>query len=479
MLGGRACIPLSAGVALALAGTLAAARVARAHEVTVRRTEGTATVLTLAYGDGSPFQYESYEIYFDEEKAAAQVGRTDRNGRIVFVPDRPGTWRVRAFSEDGHGVDETVVVDAVAGPGRGSPADRTSRIIAGVGIILGLFGGIALFYRRRSPGLRTTAVAAILAAVPFASASPHHGVASLGTAGLEGPGAPVETSSSATLPHNRFLAYAKLDYASFQTFTRERDDEGDASAYWMYGLGYGATSWLSLYVFAPFYAKTLEDNSFTSAGFADLSVMGVVGFRFDGARLDLVPPNESLDDLEDWHFTVFAGGTIPTGDANVRNADGGIDPGMSLGFGKPSFCGGLTATRQLGALSTVFDASVIEFLENEYDDGTRTRFGRELRLNAAFPVRVLTQATAQLRLDADLELNYLSLGRDEVGGSGEAATGGRMLYFLPGARLYVRSTSLGIGVKSPTWTDLNEESDQQGAEGTEAYRLIVTFSTIL
>ncbi|MBI4719790.1 MAG: transporter, partial [Chitinivibrionia bacterium] len=28
----------------------------------------------------------------------------------------------------------------------------------------------------------------------------HHGVASLGVAGLEGPGSPIETSSSATLP---------------------------------------------------------------------------------------------------------------------------------------------------------------------------------------------------------------------------------------------------------------------------------------
>jgi hypothetical protein len=54
-----------------------------------------------------------------------------------------------------------------------------------------------------------------------------------------------------------------------------------------------------------------------------------------------------------------------------------------------------------------------------------------------------------------------------------------MLYLLPEARLYSRSTSLGIGVKWPAWTDLNEERDQQGAEGTEAYRLIVTFSTIL
>ena len=38
-------------------------------------------------------------------------------------------------------------------------------------------------------------------------AAGHHGVASLGVAGLEGPGAPIETSSSATLPSGSFLGY--------------------------------------------------------------------------------------------------------------------------------------------------------------------------------------------------------------------------------------------------------------------------------
>ena len=43
----------------------------------------------------------------------------------------------------------------------------------------------------------------------------HHGVASLGVAGLVGPGAPIETSTSATLPEGSFLAYTKLDYARY------------------------------------------------------------------------------------------------------------------------------------------------------------------------------------------------------------------------------------------------------------------------
>ena len=59
----------------------------------------------------------------------------------------------------------------------------------------------------------------------------HHGVASLGVAGLEGPGAPIETSNSATLPKGGGLAYMKLDYASFKKYTSERDDEVKSNAF--------------------------------------------------------------------------------------------------------------------------------------------------------------------------------------------------------------------------------------------------------
>jgi hypothetical protein len=307
----------------------------------------------------------------------------------------------------------------------------------------------------------------------------HHGVASLGVAGLEGPGAPIETSSSATLPQGSFLGYLKLDYAKFETFTPDRDDEGDFNAFWMYGIGYGATSYLSFYLFAPFYTKKTENNSFNSSGFADLSIMTVLGFRLD-ETIRLVPRNESLDDLEDPHFTLYGGLTLPTGDANLKDAECTIDPGMSLGFGEPSFSGGVTATKQLaGRWTVVLDGSVIGFSEYQYDDGSKTRFGTEFRANAAATARLLTNTDSEFRLDANFEGNFLSLGRDETDGVGELATGGKILYVLPGLRFYMKSASLGLGIKLPVWKDLNEESDQQGAEGTEDYRAIVSFSVLI
>lgn len=312
-----------------------------------------------------------------------------------------------------------------------------------------------------------------------ATAAGHHGVASLGAAGLEGPGAPLETSSSATLPAGSVLAYMKLDQARFETYTQQRDDEGDVNSFWMFGVGYGVRSWLSLYLFAPFYAKKTEDNSYTTSGFADLSLTAVVGFKFDRG-LRLAPKSESLDDQEDWHFTLYGGLTLPTGDANIRDVNGDIDPGMSLGFGRPSYSFGFTTTKTLGSRTTwVLDSSVITFSEYEYDDGSEVRFGDEYRVNTALVQRLLSRGESQFRLDANLEGNFLQLGRDESSGIGERATGGRMIYVVPGLRFYYKSASIGVGAKVPAWTDLNEEDEQQGAEGKEEVRVLFTFSTLL
>ena len=313
------------------------------------------------------------------------------------------------------------------------------------------------------------------------AAQAHHGVASLGAAGLEGPGAPVETSSSATLPEGRWLLSLKVDHAKSKTgLTPPPDDqaEGDYNQYWMLGLGYGVTPWLSLYAIQPYNIKIDEPDGQDSRGFTDLSLMGVVGFKYDDG-LRLVPANESLDDLMDWHFTAYAGLSLPTGDANHRLGDGAIDPGKSLGFGKSSFSYGLTATKQVNERDTlVFEAGQIRFQTYEYDSGDRVRFGTETRVNAAWSHQLMADAARRFRLDGNLELNFLRLGRDIENGVGAEATGGDMLYAVIGTRVYKDNLSLGLALKKPIWTDLNEEDQQQGAEGKEKYRLIVTLSAL-
>lgn len=325
---------------------------------------------------------------------------------------------------------------------------------------------------------------ALLLTLPATTALAHHGVASLGAAALDGPGAPVETSSSATLPEGKWLAYLKVDHAKSRTGLLP-EPENDYNQYWMAGIGYGVTPWFSAYVFQPYNVKVDQGPGATSSrGATDVALMGVLGFKYDEGFMR-VPAQESLDDLMDWHFTAYAGASLPSGDANHRLSDGTIDPGKSLGFGKPSFSVGLTATRQFSEADTaVFELGQIRFLTGHYaDDGDaatpeRVRFGTETRVNAALSHRLLTLPERRFRLDGNLEANYLHLGRDVEDGTPATASGGHILYGVLGVRLYLDNMSLGLAVKKPVWTRLNESEQQQGSEGKESYRLIATFSAM-
>jgi len=316
----------------------------------------------------------------------------------------------------------------------------------------------------------------LLSFIPFQVCA-HHGVASLGVAGLEGQGAPIESSSSATLNQEGTLAYLKLEQVRFKTYTSEIDEEMKNHTYWMYGVGYGFTPYFSGYLFAPYQSKNIEDNSFNTSGFTDISLQGVLGFKYDQG-FKLIPAQESLDDLEDWHFTLYGGLSLPTGDANIRNSKGFIDGGMSLGFGKPHYSLGATATKQWGKFTLILDSGIIYFNEYQYTDGNRGKFGTEWRFNSALNYRLLTNTENKLRLDSILELNYLKLGRDKTNGEAEQATGGNILYVTPALRWYYDKFSVGVGLKIPIKSNLNEEPLQQGSEGKEKYRLLLSFSAL-
>lgn len=307
----------------------------------------------------------------------------------------------------------------------------------------------------------------------------HHGVAGVGAAALDGPGAPIESATSATLPVGRTLAYLKLDDARFKTFDADPDNpEARLSRYWMLGLGHGFTPWLSGYFFVPYHDKRDEAGGLDSKGWADPLWMLQIGFKWEpGQGLRRLPQNESLDDLEDWHFTLFGGSTLPVGNANHRLRDGSLDPGKTHGFGKPAWTVGLTATKQLNRdLTFSTELSLLRFKEYAYDDGTRMKFGDEDRLNLSLTQRLTGLPEQKLRLDGVLEAQFLRLGRDIENGEAAQATGGRVLYWVPGVRLYWRNASFALGVKKPVATHLNESSDQQGAEGKEKWRLIFSAS---
>ena len=88
------------------------------------------------------------------DKLPHQKGRTDKNGFVSFLPDRKGTWIVKVYGESDHGmhgaqievtVNENLFMDSFKKP----LAAKHMKAVAGVGIILGIFGIWSLFLSRR------------------------------------------------------------------------------------------------------------------------------------------------------------------------------------------------------------------------------------------------------------------------------------------------------------------------------------------
>jgi len=136
---------------LALAAISFTACPAQAHDLQYSVGGGQAVVIRLFYMDNAPFTFEGYEIYREGEKLPYQVGRTDSQGRIAFLPDRAASWRIKATSEDGHGLDFKISTDAAAMlSGTEKPFyERYARIVVGIAVILGLFGFLGLYVKRK------------------------------------------------------------------------------------------------------------------------------------------------------------------------------------------------------------------------------------------------------------------------------------------------------------------------------------------
>ena len=125
---------------------------ASAHEVKVEIAKQDAAVVRLSYADGNPFAYEAYEIYPPGKDIPEQVGRTNAQGQIVFLPGAQTEWRIKAYTADGHGIDQKVHVAAGGSAVATGSAElpRLLVLLAGLGVVFGLFGVVQLFFRRKS-----------------------------------------------------------------------------------------------------------------------------------------------------------------------------------------------------------------------------------------------------------------------------------------------------------------------------------------
>ncbi len=121
-----------------------------AHEVHHAVGAQSAVSVRLTFADGQPFAFEAFEVYAAGSDKPHAVGRTDAQGRAVFLPPEAGEVRLRAFAADGHGVDLKFNPPR-GGAAAAAPAaeDRPAKLMFGAGLLLALFGFIQLLVRRK------------------------------------------------------------------------------------------------------------------------------------------------------------------------------------------------------------------------------------------------------------------------------------------------------------------------------------------
>jgi nickel transport protein len=131
-----------------------------AHEILHEVERGRAVAVHAWSQDGDSLAHVQAEVFSPSNASVPHwKGLTDRNGWVAFVPDVPGTWRVRIVDSTGHGLDTRVEVAAPgvnggaaeAAPSGGTTLALVLRPVVGVALIAAIFGFLYLRARRRRP----------------------------------------------------------------------------------------------------------------------------------------------------------------------------------------------------------------------------------------------------------------------------------------------------------------------------------------
>ena len=128
---------------------------ASAHTVDYQIDGKQAVVATVRLGE-EPASYSEYELFApDSPETPFQLGRSDALGRIAFVPDKPGLWRLKVSADSQHGlhgtemeikVDETMIAELDSRP----LVSTHTRLVVGISLLFGVFGLVSLLRSRKS-----------------------------------------------------------------------------------------------------------------------------------------------------------------------------------------------------------------------------------------------------------------------------------------------------------------------------------------
>jgi nickel transport protein len=102
-----------------------------------------------------PANYSPYEVFAPGDEVPYQKGRTDKNGVVAFLPDRPGKWRIKVMAESEHGghaasveinVKEGLLTESFSKP----LVAAHTKLFVGGGVVLSAFGMWALWTARKA-----------------------------------------------------------------------------------------------------------------------------------------------------------------------------------------------------------------------------------------------------------------------------------------------------------------------------------------
>ncbi|MEW6500911.1 MAG: hypothetical protein AB1456_05450 [Thermodesulfobacteriota bacterium] len=143
----------SALAILSLCLSLAPATTSHAHAIHYR-VENRGVSARVFYGPDEPANYAAYEIFGPRDTLPHQKGRTDRNGIVAFLPDRPGEWRITVTDQAEHGAHGATIAIRVdqglfmASFDKPLVAQHTKAFV-GVSILLFAFSLRVLFGNRK------------------------------------------------------------------------------------------------------------------------------------------------------------------------------------------------------------------------------------------------------------------------------------------------------------------------------------------
>lgn len=125
-----------------------------AHGINYELIDNKGVILKISYSSGEPLSFGNFEIFAPGEKIPHQKGKTDKNGIISFYPDKKGLWTIVITDDTEHGIHKKTIELKVEDEFKTQQAkmnfvEKYSKVIAGIGLIIGIFGFIVLIKNRK------------------------------------------------------------------------------------------------------------------------------------------------------------------------------------------------------------------------------------------------------------------------------------------------------------------------------------------